>query len=265
MRLIFKAATVCVVALGLSQTAYAAPQLLGVVATTSPLKLQCEDGLCRADVNTFCMQAERATPERDQGYTAHNPDIFRVVAKTADGDIVRVALQDAAFKAERGYTATRVQLQTDWLTAQGLTPVGLEADKGGVLVPTPLLGDADPIKLGEVEYAMNALRPVADKIFKKHGQGYEAVQIVNRVLNEIPTRGRLAKNDRENLWQNTFGETARESIGAAMHRAADVVGYCQVRTNQGRFFSVRRCLEQRLDGMLMDINADYWKAVQPGS
>ena len=50
-----------------------------------------------------------------------------------------------------------------------------------------------------------------------------------------------------------------------MHRAADVVGYCQYRTSQGRFFSVRRCLEQRLDGMMMNLNTDYWKAVKPGS
>ena len=265
MHLILQAAAACVVALGLSQTAHAAPQLLGVVATVAPLKLECDDGLCRADVSTFCMQSERETPARHQGYSAHNPDVFRVVARTTDGDLVRVALQDAQFRAERGFTATRVEIQTEWLAAQDLTPIGLEADKGGILVPTPLIGDANPIKPGEVEYAMTSLQPVADKIFKKHGYGYEAVQIVNRVLNETPARGRLAKNDRENLWQNTFGETARESVGAAMHRAADVVGYCQVRTKQGRFFSVRRCLEQRLDGMLMDINSDYWKAVQPGA
>jgi len=264
MRLILKAAAACVTALSLSQAAHAAPQLLGVVATVAPLKFECEGGLCRADVSTFCMQSERETPDRHQSYRAHNPDVFRVVASTADGNLVRVALEDAQFRSERGYTATRVQIQTKWLAMQGLTPVGLEVDKGGVLVPMPLIGDANPIKPGEVEYAMTSLQPVAEKIFKKHGVNYEATQIVNRVLNEIPARGRLAKNDRANLWQNTFDETARESVGAAMHRAADVVGYCQVRTKHGRFFSVRRCLEQRLDGMLMNINTDYWKAVQPG-
>lgn len=264
MRQLLQAAA-CVIALGFAPAVHAAPQLLGVVATQAPLKFECEGGVCRADVSTFCMQAERETPDRHQGYSAHNPDVFRIVASTADGKLVRVALGNAQFASERGYTSTRVHIQTQWLTAQGLTPVGIEAGKGGVLVPTPMPGDANPIKPGEVEYAMASLQPVADKIFKKHGADYEAVQIVNRVLNEIPAKGRMAKNARDNLWENTFGETARESVGDAMHQAADVVGYCQVRTKQGRFFSVRRCLEQRLDGMLMNINTDYWQAVQPGS
>ena len=102
-------------------------------------------------------------------------------------------------------------------------------------------------------------------MFKKHSRDYEAVRIVNRLINETPERGRMAKADREHLWQNVFGETPKESVGEGMHRAADVLGYCQYRTKMGRFFSVRRCLEDRVDGMLMDLNTEYWKAQQPGT
>ena len=59
------------------------------------------------------------------------------------------------------------------------------------------------------------------------------------------------------------GDRVQRRLAAIV--AADVVGYCQYRTSQGRFFSVRRCLEQRLDGMMMNLNTDYWKAVKPGS
>ena len=245
--------------------AQAAPQLLGVIASASPIKLQCDAGTCAVELTTFCLQSERDTPGRHAVYTAHDLSVFRIVAEDANGKRADVPLGSAKVSAERGYTAARIEFSVRDLAARGLTPKALSVAAGGILVPMPVAGDPNPIMDGEVEHAMASLQPVANRIFKLHATEVEAIKVVSRVLSEIPAKGRMKKHDRENLWQNTFGETARESIGPGMHRAADVVGYCQYRTSQGRFFSVRRCLEQRLDGMMMNVNTEYWKAVKPGS
>jgi len=244
--------------------AHAAPQLLGVIASASPLRLQCDGGTCAVELTTFCMQSERDTPDRHHVYTAHDLSVFRIVAEDADGTPADVAVRSAKVSAERGYTAARLEFSVRDLAAKGLTPKALNVAAGGILVPMPVAGDPNPIRDGEVEHALASLQPVANRIFKLHATEVDAIKVVTRVLSEIPAQGRMKKLDRENLWQNTFGETARESIGSGMHRAADVVGYCQYRTSKGRFFSVRRCLEQRLDGMMMNVNTDYWKAVKPG-
>lgn len=257
-----------VVALGIlviPAAVQAAPQLLGVIATASPLKLQCETGTCAVELTTFCMQSERDTPARHHVYTPHDLSVFTIVAENSDGKITEVPVTSAKVRAERGYTSARLEFSVRDFASRGLSAKSLKIAKGGVLVPMPIAGDMDPIRDGEVEQAIAALQPVADRIFKLHNTEFEAIKVVSRVLSETPVSGRLSKQDRRDLWQNTFGETARESIGAGMHRAADVVGYCQYRTSQGRFFSVRRCLEQRLDGMMMNINTDYWKATKPGS
>ncbi|MBO6520940.1 MAG: hypothetical protein JJ900_06605 [Rhodospirillales bacterium] len=245
--------------------AQAAPQLLGVIATSSPLKLQCSGGTCAVELSTFCMQAERDTPGRHYVYTPHDMSVFKVVAVDGNGKQAELPVTSAKVRAERGYTAARFEFSVRDLEGRQMTAKALTVAKGGVLVPMPVPGDPDPIREGEVEHALASLQPVADRIFKLHSTEFEAIKVVSRVLSEMPATGRLPKGDRENLWENVFDETPRESVGPGMHRAADVVGYCQYRTSQGRFFSVRRCLEQRLDGMMMNINTDYWKATKPGS
>ena len=265
MRSVFKAIPFALVALTLSTASHAAPQLLGIIATATPVKLHCDGDTCRTELSTICMQVHRDTPERHQPYQAYDLNVFSVVTKTQAGETVHIALDQASFRAERGYTATSIEFSMDTLKARGLTPIALSVTKGGVLIPTAVAGDPNPIMDGEAEQVFASLQPVADKVFKKHSTDFAAIQIVNRLMSETPDRGRMAKADRENLWSNTFGENARESSSVGMRRAADTYGYCQYRTKQGKFFSVRRCLEQRLDGMLMNINTDYWKATQPGS
>ncbi len=265
MRSALKILFTALVALAFTPAVQAAPQILGVIATASPLKLQCDGQACKTSLSTICMQAHRDTPTRNQSYQAHDVSVFSVITQAENGETVHVALDTASFSAERGYTGTTIEFPSEALTRRGLTPVALSVAKGGVLVPTAVASDPDPILEGEVEQVFASLQPVADEVFKTHGTELAAIRIVNRLMSETPERGRMAKADRENLWDNTFGENARESTGVGMRRAADMLGYCQYRTKQGKFFSVRRCLEQRLDGMLMNINTDYWRATQPGS
>lgn len=259
------ALTALMLAFGSVQSAQAAPQMLGVVASAAPLKLHCEGNVCLTQISTICLQADRDTPKRFQAYEPHNPGAFTVLAKNADNEVVPVALPQSSFKSIRGYSAVEVAVDVSSLRGTGMVPMSLTVEHDGLLIPVAEANDPDPIVEDEIKYAMASLKPAADDVFKQHGPEYEAVRLVNQLLNETPMKGRMAKADRDQLWDDTFGESPRESVGAGAHRAADVVGYCQYRTKQGRFFSVRRCLEQRLDGMLMNINTEYWRAVQPGS
>lgn len=264
MTAVFRSFLAAAAALMLAGPALAAPQLLGTIATLSPLGLQCEGDTCRVEVATYCMQAHRDTPERNHAYRADDLNIFKIVAKDASGRMVEKSLAKASFHAARGYTVTTLAFSRAEFVNAGLEPVGLKIAKGGVLVPVQVANDPDPIDDAEVLQAKATLLPIADRIFKKHNVDVAALRLVNKVVSEIPAHGRLSPDARENVWESTFGESPREAIGVGASEAAGVVSYCQTRTAQGRFFSMRRCLEQKLDGMLMDINTDYWKATKPG-
>ena len=232
MRSAFKAIPFALAALTLSAPTYAAPQLLSLVATAAPVKLHCDGEKCRTELSTICMQVHRDTPERHQAYQAHDLNVFSVVTKTQTGETVHIALDQASFKAGQGYTATSIEFSMDTLKARGLTPVALSVTKSGVLIPTAVAGDPNPIIDEEIEQVFASKLPVANEVFKKHSADFAAIQIVNRLMSETPERGRMAKADRENLWSNTFDENARESKSVGMRRAADTLGYCQYRTKQ---------------------------------
>ena len=48
--------------------ASAAPQILGLVATTAPTPLTCSDGMCSAQFSAFCLQQHRISPTAGTAY-----------------------------------------------------------------------------------------------------------------------------------------------------------------------------------------------------
>ena len=135
----------------LPATANAAPQLLGVVATSQPLKLECGAETCAVELSTFCLQSERDTPDRHYVYTPHDLSVFKLVAINDAGETSEVPLTAAKVRAERGYTAARIEFSVRDLKAKGLNAKSLHVAEGGVLVPMPVVGDPNPILEGEVD------------------------------------------------------------------------------------------------------------------
>lgn len=244
---------------------FAAPQMLGIVTANKAIPLQCNGGICEAEISTICLQEDRQTPPRHHPYAAVDLAAFKLVAKSPAGDTVHVDLHEAAFRSERGYTAVSAKITTDHLRERGLTPVALVASAEAAFLPVPEIDDPDPINAAEIDFVMRDLNPAAKRVFADHQVAQTSITLVNRLVNGTPKRGRMTHEQRTSLWERTMGETPREAVGGGAARAADIYGYCQYRTKQGRFFSLRRCLEQRLDGFLMDLNTTYWQSVKPGS
>ncbi len=243
--------------------AAAAPQILGVASAEDPIPLQCRDGVCAADVTTFCMQPHRDVPTPSTAYSPAGGD-FQIVLEDAAGKRHRRAAAEVRVTQVRGYTAATLAIAEDAFAAAGLRPVAVAVPRRAVLVPDAVAGDPDPIRADEVASALSVLKPLAEGVFAEHIETLQATTLINRLVNAAPAKGRMASTDRDGLWDRAIGDDPK-GAGPAGERARDVLGFCQQRTGAGAFFSVRRCLENRLDGMIMDINNSYWKALQPGS
>ena len=71
--------------------AEAATQILGLVASNGvPTPLRCEDGVCRGFFNSFCLQQERPAPALDSKYQLVPGAGLTVVARRADGSVIRL-------------------------------------------------------------------------------------------------------------------------------------------------------------------------------
>ncbi len=209
------------------------------------------------------MQPHRPVPGPNAVYRAAGEG-FRLILEDAAGNMHSRPAPEVRIVKLRGYTSVTVAIAEHGAAFFGLKPVAIAIKKRSVLIPADITGDPDPIRPGEVEHALAALRPIADGIFAKHIETLQATTLINRLVNATPAQGRMTASDRGELWGQAIGDDQSVARPAA-ERAKNILSFCQSGVGAGAFFSVRRCLENRLDGMMMDLNTKYWKGIEPGS
>ena len=246
--------------------AQAAPQMLGVVAAPGPLALQCAGSNCTVDITTLCLEADRTTPAGGEVYIPSDASVFSVLARNDAGKTVKLALTHAVFRAARGYTATRISIDASALRARGLSPVALLVPKGTFLIPAPVPGDKSPTTSAQVQRVKTTLWPLAEQLFKTQRQKVETIGMVNRLLNATPATGPMQAAARADIWQDTIGKPPPETAAGAAHQAADLLAGCQRNVDKGVTFTLRECLQTRVDALLSEVNIEYWRgAAQDGT
>ena len=245
-----------------SAGAYAAPQILDAVATAQPQKLHCVNGQCQVQIATLCLEQKRKDPIEGHVYTPMDASVFTVVALNRAGKTVEVPLPNAVFRAARGFTATAVMFPTSGLQARGLKPLALTVSAGTILVPAPVPGDAHPDTQAELARVTNVYWPQAEHLLKTQPQKVGAIGMLNRLLNATPVAGMMPATARRDFWRGTFGMRPQGAPGSATALAADALATCQGYIEKGFFFTLRQCLETRVDKVLIGVNVEYWQAAK---
>jgi len=247
--------------------ALAAPQILGVTAQSEPVDLQCRDGVCTAELASFCLQKRRDDPEPGTAYTIHGDGPIDLHVKTTDGRrLVLPAKGRVKLTARRSFTAVSLTVAETDLRALGGETVSVRVGEGVSLVPVPVVGDQDPITKEELAYVTSTLRAKADAWLGGNQSKPVAVEIVNRLINATPLPGeRMAHSDRRELWKTVVGDDGKSVDAAGRQRAADMYEACLFRVEVGRYPNLRSCLEVKQDSLLLDMNTRYWKSNAFGS
>src|SRR5260370_31967508 len=73
---------------GFAFAAHAAPQALGLVASSEPLPLICEGGECQVHLSAFCLQEAREIPPLETSYRLGAPTSVKLVLTPAAGRTV---------------------------------------------------------------------------------------------------------------------------------------------------------------------------------
>ncbi|MEK9752648.1 MAG: hypothetical protein VW338_05480 [Rhodospirillaceae bacterium] len=250
-----------------SQSASAAPQILGVIAYNEPVPLSCATGQCWAELVTICLQKERANPLAGTPYRFHGPNSVELIVTDADGNQRRLpASEHLNVKVARGFTAVRVELTERELRELGGVSAAVTVGNGMSLVPVKVAGDPDPISARELAYATEYLRTEADRWLASNDPRAEATRVVNRMINMTPRVGRMTAEGRATLLSRAEEAVGGELSTAGRERAATTYDSCRYMVEGlHRFFSMRRCLETKHDSLMLDTNTEYWRATTPGS
>src|SRR4030095_1171949 len=105
-------AAACTLLLGIvmgGTPAGAAPQILGLMASNTPVPLTCTGEACTAIAGTFCLQHDRDIPTYGTPYGATHPEQLTLAVMTPSGDVLRLPGGDwLRFSGYDGYTTVRL-------------------------------------------------------------------------------------------------------------------------------------------------------------
>jgi hypothetical protein len=257
--------SVAFVAAAAAAPALAAPQIMGVVASVEPTPLVCQNGMCSAQLSTFCLQQKRAVPSVDTVYSIHGGKGISLVLTKADGSRETLPAEgNVMLSTPRGISAINVSVPEWNLTAMGAVAAEVWVDRNVSLVPAPTKNDPDPLTEMEIAYVTGPLREGASPLFEGDAERPLAARIVNKLINATPRHGRYPGSRHKDHWQKVMGSEPVDSADPGVQRAVDVFRAC-TDSLSWFYFSLRRCLEAKHDDLMRDINGTYWTSVGAGS
>jgi hypothetical protein len=235
--------------------ALAAPQILGLMASNSPIPLSCTDTECTAIAGTFCLQRERDIPRYGTPYSATHAEQLTLALLTRDGAVHRLpGGRWLGFSGYDGYTTVRLSLAKSLLDDVGASAVAVEIGPGVALVPTPQAGDTDPQGADEVALATGPMRIAAGRYLDKPTVDGDAARLVTALLNALPAHYTI-HDDYSRVWQTAItGDIVRTVDPAALPRAAEAYRKCS-----GSPQFLRSCLVYRHRELMEPDNIKFWQ------
>ena len=258
--------------LALPLSAQAAPQLLGVISSAEPIPMNCESGVCSAELSAFCLEQGRSGPLDGTAYEAADGRDLTLVASYADGTVRRLPAQHYLnIASARSYSAVTASVNDAVRKHLGAKSLALAIGQRVTLVPVARAGDPSPVSKDEIAAATASRQPLAaDVIERSHPAELAAVRLLNRVINSLPRTGGGAALDLtapDGLWSKVVGtETAPDSTSArGVAQAALVYESCRRGAHFVQGLTLRRCIEASHDALMSSLNEEFWRIVGAGS
>jgi hypothetical protein len=251
--------------------AVAAPQILGLVATAEPTALVCAEGTCSAEFSSFCLQDNRVPPRSGTAYTVARGESLTLVVTAADGSRRRLpAAGLVRVVSARAYMAVTVSLAERDLKALGATGAAITVGQQVSLVPVPEPGDPWPLTEDDVAAATGPNRAGAANFFDRGGELPVAARITNRLINAAPSDGPLGPQERDgpgrdDLWRRVVGTDPAAAADPGTRSAARSFARCRDLVAEGGHSTLRRCLEQQHDALMVETNGEFWQTLGAGS
>jgi hypothetical protein len=242
----------------------AAPQILGLVASNgAPVPMRCERTGCTVLLSSFCLQEARPAPENGQAYTAGRGGFSLVVTRAAGGRIRLPAdsLVSLALYSEMSTVQARLSLTA--LAASGVSldagdVISLDVADNTVILPVPVAGDPDPQTPEEIALATGPLRHLAAATFDSSAGSADSTRLLALMINAMPPGDDPQPVALDGLLRQVLAGVAPGRFGAeTLGEVTDVMQNCQnFPTRLGQVY----CLESRQNGMLAEMNEEYWEA-----
>ncbi len=244
----------------LTGTVAAAPQILALVASNGvATPLSCDDGICQAELSSFCLQQSRPTPVAGTVYHAVAPNDLTLVIEQADGTRRHVPAGDhLKLTAARGSTSVRASLVEISIAGYNAVKLSLLVADQVSLLPEPVQGDVNPLRDQEIAVTTAGLRKLGTRVVDEGGTRIAAARETNRLINSLPAVGNSGRPDA--AWDKITAW--KPSIRSGNYWANQLISHCEAKPMGP---ALRQCLRDWHDFLMRQMNTKYWDAVRAGS
>ncbi len=256
----------------LASAAHAAPQVLGLIASATPVPLICRGETCSAELTTFCLQEWRPTPELGTTYTPYGGDGVTLVGHRADGSGATLDAEDLEFVTLGGFTSIYVELPRYILDDGGFEAASLAVGPLVSLLPVPIPDDPDPQTELDIQIATGPLREVGAKILHEGDERIAAAGVINRVIMLLPDAKKDTLAAADGGWRQIAAELPQVQDDARVKELAQrEYAACHAETGSAhmnhhyRLLRMGDCLSSRHDVLILPKAEQYWATVDVGS
>jgi hypothetical protein len=168
---------------------HAAPQILGLVATATPVPLSCADGVCSVEVSGVCLQEHRAAPVTGTAYLPAEGADLTLVVRDETGAQRKIAVAHLVdIKSLRLFNSVSVSLPEDVIRGMGgdINTASLSIGPMTTLLPVAREGDPNPLSVKEIRDFTGQQRARAEQAIGRDGANRAATQVLNYIVNRLP-------------------------------------------------------------------------------
>lgn len=241
--------------------AAAAPQVLALFSTDRPVALACEDGTCRAEMPTLCLQPGRRAPRPGRGYRLAEGQEIILVGRRHDGTKMSIPIGgEVAITAARTHVSVEMSIPRALVDEYGLREARIAVGESVAAVPVAAADDPRPQTAGEVAWATGEARRLAAAIVDREPDRMPAVRLMTRISNALPA------GDADAIWASMVGDAERDGVSATAIRFARFnYDLCKFKTANRIVATFRQCLRGLSDDSMEYLNEDLEKALGSGS
>lgn len=236
------------------------PQVLGLVATKTPVPLKCENGLCSGFFSAFCLQEHRPPPRAGQVYEPAGTGTISLLVTAADGrQQVLSATGMLDYTSIDGYTSVKLSMPTARLAALESQIVAVDVARQVALVPRLQADHPADLAAADRRTAAGPKRLMAEGFFESNNVEAATAYTISRMINLLPNSQKVAPRERRGLWQRVRQSGVLQGVheqGQAL--AQNQLQRCNNFADQGLNMRMRGCLANAHDRLLKEVNKRFW-------
>ena len=256
----------------LASAVQAAPQILGVIATATPVPLIFRGEECNAELTTFCLQEWRPPPQLGARYVPTGGEGITLIGHRADGTRVAIDANDVEFETLGGHSSIYAQIPRQLLEEGGFVAASVQVGALVSLLPVPEANDPDPQTELDIQIATGPLRKVGAEILHEGDERIAAAGVLNRVINLLPNTEKDVLAAVDGGWQQIAGEIPQladqanvEALAQREYVACIAETGATHMNHDYRIMRMEYCLSSKHDVLVLPKAKQYWATVDAGS